>query len=75
MGCDYEVDYIHFTINLASAYEVKHTLNELVSYSPLVIIRQVSDISSKIEMTGKRELIFTYIEVSIERVSDWTAIH
>jgi len=56
------------TINLASAYEVKHTLKNLVSTSPLVIIGQVSDISSKIENTGKKELVYTYVEVTIDEI-------
>ena len=37
------------TFNLASAYEVKHTLRNLVSTYPLIINGQVSDVFSKID--------------------------
>ena len=49
--------------NMALAWQARHTLKVLVESSPLIIIGKVTEVSSKIEKEGKREVIYTYVTV------------
>jgi hypothetical protein len=50
------------------AWNVKHTLQELVEKTPLIITGKVSQVSSKIEEEKGREVIYTYVTIETESV-------
>lgn len=54
--------------NPALAWQTRHTLKVLVESSLLIITGKVSDVSSKIEKEGKREVIYTYVTVEIQSI-------
>lgn len=54
--------------NLASAWEVKHTLEGLVENSPVIITGWVTEVSARTEKEGEREVIYTYVTVDIQSI-------
>jgi len=55
-------------VDFVLAWQVRHTLKGLVEISPLIITGKVSQVSSRIETEGEREVVYTYVTIETESI-------